>query len=117
AKRLFRIFYECLKKIDEVLIEGQATKIKLTFGKQTFSIIGYAGKTGRKSHLVINSNINEVISLEGKYDDRIRSDGTKKGSLGIERYEVFITTEEDLMNFLSIIETDFYKNNQSLARK
>ena len=117
AKRLFRIFYEYLKRIDEVFIQVQATKIKISFGNQNFSIIGYAGKTGRKSHLVVNTDIENVTSLEGKYDDRLRPNGKKKGSLGIERYEVFITTEEDLMDFLSIIETDYYKSRPNYSKK
>ena len=117
AKRLFKIFYEYLKKIDEVFLTVQATKIKLSFGKQNFSIIGYAGKTGRKSHLVINTNIDKVTLLEGKYDDRIRANGKKKGSLGIERYEVFITIEEDLIDFLSIIETDYYESHPNYSKQ
>jgi len=40
-----------------------------------------------------------------------------KGSLGTQRYEVFITTEEDLMNFLSIIETDYTKNKKQQQEK
>jgi len=37
-------------------------------------------------------------------DDRVRPKRKKKGSIGSERYEVFITTEDELMKFLSIIE-------------
>ncbi len=109
AKRLFRIFYEYLKNLSQVTLEAQASKIKITFGKQTFSVIGYAGKTGRKCFLVINTNIDAVTSLGEIVDDRVRPNGKKKGSLGSERYEVFVTTEAELMSLLSIIK----KNNQN----
>lgn len=107
AKRLFRIFYEYLKNISSVEVEVQASKIKVAFGKQTFSIIGYAGKTGRKSVLVINTNLHTVATLEDMIKDRVRPDGKKKGSIGSERYEVYISTEEDLLKFLTIVEADY----------
>lgn len=111
AKRLFKIFYEYLKNIDEVFVEVQASKIKVGFGKQSFSVIGYAGKTGRKCHLVINTDIDDVVALEGIIDDRVREEGKRKGSIGSERYEVFITTEDDLTKFLSIIEADYHTSH------
>lgn len=107
AKRLFRIFYEYLKNIGDVQLDVQASKIKISFGKQGFSIIGYAGKTGRKCHLVINTDIEAVKIMENRFDDRMRANGKMKGSIGSERYEVFITTEEDLFELLKIIELDF----------
>jgi hypothetical protein len=100
-----------LKNIDEVFVEVQASKIKVSFGEQSFSVIGYAGKTGRKCHLVINTDIDDVVALEGIIDDRVREDGKRKGSIGSERYEVFITTEDDLTKFLSIIEADYHTKN------
>ena len=60
AQSLFRIFYESLKKISDVGLEVQSSKIKVIFNKETFSIIGYAGKTGRKCFLVINTNIHAI---------------------------------------------------------
>lgn len=106
AKRLFKIFFEYLNNLGEISLEVQTTKIKVIFGSQTFSVIGYAGKTGRKCFLVINTNIKEVISLGEIVDDRVRPNAKKKGSLGSERYEVYITSEQELMNFLTIIESD-----------
>ncbi len=107
AKRLFKIFYEYLNNLKATSVDVQASKIKISFGKQSFSVIGYAGKTGRKCFLVINTDINDVIELGSIVDDRFRPNGKKKGSIGSERYEVFITTEQELMNFLTIIENDF----------
>lgn len=111
AKRLFRIFYEYLKNLGQVSVEAQASKIKVSFGEETFSVIGYAGKTGRKCFLVINTNINEITALGSIVDDRIRPGKKKKGSIGGERYEVFITNEDELLNMLSIIEADFKNQN------
>jgi hypothetical protein len=107
AKRLFKIFYEYLKNIGEIFVEAQASKIKVEFGKEKFSVIGYAGKTGRKCFLVINTNINEIVSLGNIVDDRVRPGKKMKGSLGSQRYEVFITTETELLKMLSIIEAHF----------
>lgn len=112
AKRMFKLFYEHLKNIGETIIEVQASKIKLSFGKQSFSIIGYAGKTGRKCFLVINTNIDAVTSLGEIVDDRVRPGEKKKGSIGSERFEVFIKTEEELFKLLSIIEAN-YKNHET----
>lgn len=86
-------------------------KIKVVFGNQTFPIIGYAGKTGKKYFLVINTNLDEVISLGEIVDDRVRPGEKKKGSIGSERHEVFLTIEEELMRFLLIIENDFHNGN------
>jgi hypothetical protein len=111
AKRLFKIFYEYLKNLGDVTVEAQSSKIKLTFGNQTFSIIGYAGKTGRKCFLVINSDIDAVTALGEIVDDRIRPGEKKKGSIGSERYELFLTTEDELLRFLTIIENNYQNEN------
>lgn len=109
AQSLFRIFYESLKKISDVGLEVQSSKIKVIFNKETFSIIGYAGKTGRKCFLVINTNIHAIVELGDIVDDRVRPGKKRKGSIGGERYEVFITTEDDLLKMLSVIDIN-YKN-------
>jgi len=111
AKRLFKIFYDHLKNLGEISVEAQASKIKVVFGNQTFSVIGYAGRTGKKCFLVINTNLDEVVSLGEIVDDRVRPGAKKKGSIGSERYEVFLTTEEELMKFLLIIENNFHDGN------
>lgn len=113
AKKLFRILYEYLKNIGNISVEAQASKIKVQFGEETFSVIGYAGKTGRKSILVINTNIDEIKALGNIVDDRVRPGQKMKGSMGSQRYEVFITTEEELLKFLSIVEADFLNKKKS----
>ena len=42
-------------------------------------------------------------------EDRIRPEKKKKGSLGTERYEVFIRDEEELVKYLSIVEQHLRK--------
>ena len=111
AKRLFKIFYEYLKNIGDVTVEAQSSMIKVTFGNQTFSVIGYAGKTGRKCFLVINSDIDAVTALGEIVDDRVRPGEKKKGSIGSERYELFLTTEDELLRFLTIIENNYQNEN------
>ncbi|MCD4746182.1 MAG: hypothetical protein K8R58_07770 [Bacteroidales bacterium] len=106
AQRLFKIFFESLNKLKKATLEVQATKIKIGFKNETFSVIGYAGKTGKKCFLVINTNINQVVELGEIVDDRVRPNMKKKGSIGSERYEVFITTENELLKFLKIIENN-----------
>ena len=98
-----------MKKISDVGLEVQSSKIKVIFNKETFSIIGYAGKTGRKCFLVINTNIHAIVELGDIVDDRVRPGKKRKGSIGGERYEVFITTEDDLLKMLSVIDIN-YKN-------
>ena len=112
AKRLFQIFYEYLRNIGEISVKAQASKIKVEFGNETFSFIGYAGKTGRKCFLVVNTNIDEITTLGSIVDDRVRPGQKKKGSIGGERYEVFITTEDEMLKMLSIIEANYQNNKQ-----
>ncbi len=100
-----------MKNIGEVSVEAQASKIKVGFEKETFSVIGYAGKTGRKCFLVINTNIDEITTMGSIVDDRVRPGKKMKGSMGSQRYEVFITTEDELLKMLSIIE-EHIKNSR-----
>jgi len=104
AKRLFLMFKDFLEVKGNVKVEIQQTKIKLiTESGETFSCIGYGGKTGRKYFLQINTDIDVTKVSELLFDDRIRPDGKKKGSIGTERYEVFIQNESQLSNFMNFI--------------
>jgi hypothetical protein len=91
SRDAFIIFLEYLKSKGSVELFFQQSKIKAKLQTYTFSIIGYGGKTGRKSILQINTNI-DVSNLVGiVIDDRFRGEGVKmKGSLGSERYEVLL---------------------------
>ena len=60
---------------------------------------------------VINTNIDEITAMGSIVDDRVRPGKKMKGSMGSQRYEVFITTEDELLKMLSIIEAN-YKNSK-----
>lgn len=108
AKRLFYIFYELLKSLGKISIEVQQTKIKLIYGKETFSVIGFGGKTGRKAFLQINTNIADVLSVTNIIvEDRVRPGKKKKGSIGSERYEIYILNEQELLEIFKIIKLNF----------
>jgi len=107
AKGFFGIFINLLNQIGEPIIKIQQTKIKIIFNNETFSVIPYGGKTGRKSFLQINTNIN-ISSIPGLlFEDRIRPGQKKKGSLGTERYEIFIQNENQMENFIEFIKQKF----------
>lgn len=107
AKRFFSIFINLLSQWGEPIIEIQQTKIKISFNNETFSIIPLGGKTGRKSFLQINTNI-DISKIPGLlFDDRIRPDKKKKGSWGNERYEIFIQNENQMENFSEFIKQKF----------
>jgi hypothetical protein len=103
AKEAFIYFYNFLKAKGEVIIEPYQTKMKVTYGKQTFSVIGYGAKTGRKSILQINTDIDVMKVKNIEVEDRIRPNQKKKGSLGNERYEVFIKSLEEMKKFIDFI--------------
>lgn len=58
--------------------------------------------------MVINSNIDAVKELGEIVDDRVRAGEKKKGSIGSERYEIFLTTEDELLRLLTIIENNYH---------
>lgn len=106
SKDVFMTFLDYLKSSGNVELVFQQSKIKVRIKNQSFSVIGYGGKTGRKSVLQVNTNI-DVTDLRNSLiiDDRFRGVGVKKkGSLGSERYEVYIKNEDEiklLCNFLN----------------
>lgn len=61
-------------------------------------------RQNRKCFLVKNTNIGKVTTLGEIVNERVRPNGKKKGSIGSERCEVFLTTKEELLKFLLIIE-------------
>ncbi len=103
AKEAFTFFYNFLKNKSEVTIEPQQSKMKIIFNKHTFSAIGYGGKTGRKMILQINTNIDVTSLKEIETEDRIRPEQKKKGSLGSERYEIFIKDIKEMEIFTKFL--------------
>ena len=103
AKEHFTHFYNFLKTKDEVTIEPQQVVMKVRFRKYTFSAIGSAGKGGSKKVLQINTNIDVSAMNDVRFEDRIRPGQKRKGSLGTERFEVYIRNEEDIKLFCDFI--------------
>lgn len=105
SSRLYSIFYNFLARygVPEVLV--QSSKIKLsTPNGLTFSIIANTGKGGYKAFLQINTDLDFTNSINFTTVDRIRPGQKKKGSVGNERYEVFIQNENQLSAFVAAIE-------------
>lgn len=105
SKELFLIFLDLLKSKDNVQLDFKQTKIGIKINNNSFSVIRGGGKEIRKSILQINTEI-DVTTMKNfiQIDDRYRGDGKKmKGSLGLERYEVFFRNNEEMNKFWNFI--------------
>lgn len=106
SKEAFLLFWNYLKSNQDTTLDFQQTKIRIKTKNQTFSAIGYGGKTGRKAILQINTNI-DIINLKDEnilIDDRYRGKDVKmKGSLGTERYEVYIRSIAEMKKFIDFV--------------
>ena len=96
AKEAFTFFYNFLKNKSDVTIEPQQSKMKIIFNNHTFSAIGYGAKVGRRMILQINTNIDVTSLKDIETEDRIRPGQKKKGSLGNERYEIYIKNIKEM---------------------
>lgn len=106
SKLLFEIFLSFLQEKGKVNIQVHKHTIRLfTEKNQSFSIIGFTGKSGKKTLLRIDTDI-EIKNLDGglDIDDRKREDGRLKGSMGAERYQVYISDDKQLAKFITAIE-------------
>jgi hypothetical protein len=105
GKDVFDYFLNYLKQRTAVVLDFKQTKIGVKTAQTTFSVVKCGGKGGRKAVLQINTDI-DVSELDAdiQKDDRIRVGGRKKGSLGLERYEVYFRNEEEMKMFCEFIE-------------
>lgn len=100
GKDVFLLFLEFLKAKGKVDLEFKQTKIGTKILDKTFSIIRKGGDGARKSILQINTDIDITdLGSDIKWDDRVRIGGKKKGSIGKERYEVFLRNKEEMEIF------------------
>ena len=105
GKEVFLLFLRFLKTKANIDLDFKQTKIGIKTINTTFSIIRQGGQGTRKSILQINTDI-DVSELSSciQLDDRIRGDGKKKkGSLGIERFEVFFRNGDEVQIFCDFI--------------
>ena len=104
SKVSFIMFLNLLKLKGSVELGFSQTKIAVKVNNATFSAISSGGKGGRKTILQINTNFDVSSSPNLVIDDRYRGEGVKqKGSLGLERFEVFLRNGEEIKEFYDFI--------------
>lgn len=103
SKEVFTIFYNFLKSKGEASLEPMQVIMKVWFKEHTFSAVGSAGKGSSKKVLQINTNIDVSKMINVNFEDRIRPNEKKKGSLGTERFEVYLRNIEDVNIFCNFI--------------
>ncbi len=107
SKELFDKFYKFLENFGNIEQKIKMRCISLEVNNHKFSVIPKNGGSKWKSFLQINTdfNVNETNGLI--FDDRKSSNylknGKKKGSLGNERFEVFLQNENQLNIFIEFL--------------
>ncbi len=105
SKLLFNIFFNFLKELNTVKVQVNQNTVRLfTEKNHTFSVLRFTGKGQKKSLLRIDTDLKIDIVDGLKIEDRMKEDGTSKGSMGVERYQVYISNENQLANFITAIE-------------
>jgi len=105
SNRLYVLLYNSLGQYGAPEVIVQNSKIKLVSPNgPTFSVIANTGKGGYKALLQINTDLDLSASTLFRVEDRVRPGQKKKGSVGNERYEVFIQNEAQMHAFISEVE-------------
>jgi len=109
SKLFFDKFFNFLNGFGSVDLKINQTNISLKIKKSSFSIIPNNGGGKWKAFLQINTNFDIANIPSLVFDDRFsekylkEKDGKPKGSLGKERFEVFIQDEEQLEKLISFL--------------
>jgi len=109
SKLFFEKFYNFLTGFGNVAVEVNQTNVSLKVKDFSFSVVSKNGKGTWRAFLQINTNFDISNVPELVFDDRFNQkylkekDGKPKGSLGKERYEVFIQNEKQLENLISFL--------------
>ncbi|MDR0510630.1 MAG: hypothetical protein LBH06_06030 [Rikenellaceae bacterium] len=105
GKEVFLLFLKYLKaNCSNINLDFKQTKIGIKTAQTSFSVVKCGGKGGRKAVLQINTDIDVAdLDAEIQKDDRVREDGRKKGSLGLERYEIYFRNEDEMRIFCEFI--------------
>ncbi|TSC95543.1 MAG: hypothetical protein Athens101410_497 [Parcubacteria group bacterium Athens1014_10] len=114
SKQFFDNFFNFLNGFGVVDLKINQTNISLKIKKSSFSIIPNNGGGKWKAFLQINTDfdITNIPSLV--FDDRFgekylkEKGGKPKGSLGKERFEVFIQNEEQLEKLISFLKAKIF---------
>lgn len=105
SSRLYKLFYNFLLRYGVPEVVAQSSKVKVvTPTGLTFSVVANTGGGGYKAFLQINTDLDLTTSTSFRVIDRVRPGQKKKGSVGNERYEVFIQNEAQLYAFTEAIE-------------
>jgi hypothetical protein len=112
----FLSFYKFLKATGKVSVEVQQSKIRVVCNGKTFSVVKQGGQGIRKAVLQINTDFNiEKFDHTIQRDDRYRGEGQKmKGSLGIERYELYFRNEDEVQKFCVFIQDKIPRDEKAL---
>lgn len=113
SKLFFEKFYNFLSGFGNVDLKINQTNISLKIKNSSFSIIPNNGGGKWKAFLQINTDfdITKISSLvfDNRFDEKYlkEKNGKPKGSLGKEKYEVFIQNEKQLEILISFLKEKF----------
>jgi septum formation topological specificity factor MinE len=107
---VFIQFLNFLKSKTNVELDFQKSKIRVKTNNTTFSAVKSGGQGTRKTILQINTNLdvsllNSEIQLDDRQDEKYTAvkNGKFKGSLGLERYEVYFRNDNEMKVFCNFI--------------
>lgn len=109
SKLFFEKFFNFLSGFGNVDLKINQTNISLKMKNSSFSIIPNNGGGKWKAFLQINTDFDitkiPLLVFDDRFNEKYLKEkgGKPKGSLGKERYEVFIQKEEQLENLISFL--------------
>ena len=112
AKTYYSYFIQKLKSFSKVTEQVNKSTIRVFAENElTFSIIGFTGKGQKRCILRIDTNIENIKTLNLKFDDRMKINGKLKGSIGAERFQVYINKQEELDKLIDLIKGKVHISN------
>lgn len=109
SKLFFEKFYNFLSGFGSVDLKINQTNISLKIKGSSFSVIPNNGGGKWKAFLQINTDFDvtkiPLLVFDNRFDEKYlkEKNGKPKGSLGKEKYEVFIQDEKQLENLISFL--------------
>lgn len=113
SKLFFEKFYNFLSGFGNVNLKINQTNISLRIKNSSFSIIPNNGRGKWKAFLQINTDFDitkiPLLVFDNRFDEKYlkEKNGKPKGSLGKEKYEVFIQNEKQLESLISFLKEKF----------
>jgi hypothetical protein len=107
AKSFYIEFIENLKTFTNIKEQINKLTIKiLTDEGISLSISGFTGKGQKKCILRIDTDIENISKTSLKFDDRKMANGKLKGSIGSERFQVYINSTDELNEIINLIKNE-----------